>query len=126
VSALVVDTSAWVDYFAGAEVAGLEDALADGRVYLPVIVVAELLSARLSPRRHAQLYDFLADLPLCDASFEHWVRVGRLRTTLAARGLTISTPDAHVAQSALDLDGSLLTHDRIFSRVAPHIRLRLA
>jgi predicted nucleic acid-binding protein len=57
---------------------------------------------------------------------EHWFRVGRLRADLRARGLSVSTPDAHVAQCALDLDGLLLTEDAVFGKIAVLAPLRLA
>ena len=56
----------------------------------------------------------------------HWIRVGDLRRRLRGAGLSLSTPDAHVAQCALDLDARLLTRDRIFTRAAVHSTLKLA
>jgi predicted nucleic acid-binding protein len=71
------------------------------------------------------LEEFLLTLPLCPADVAHWFRVGRLRNSLAARGLSISTPDAHVAQCALDLGAELLSADTIFRLVARHTKLSL-
>ena len=52
--------------------------------------------------------------------------MGRLRADLRARGLSVSTPDAHVAQCALDVDGLLLTEDAVFAKIAHVAPLRLA
>lgn len=125
-SALVVDTSSWISYFAGHGSALIDDALAEGRVYLPVVVAAELLSGRLSASKRKDLEDLLSDLPLCGTDHPHWFRVGRLRAELLPKGLSISTPEAHVAQCALDLGGSLLTEDRVFRRMTAHVNLSLA
>ena len=125
-SALVVDTSSWVSYFAGRGSPLIDDALAESRVHLPVVVAAELLSGRLSARDRKDLEDLLSDLPLSGTEREHWFRVGRLRAGLQPRGVTVSTPDAHVAQCALDLGGSLLTEDRVFRLIAAHAGLTLA
>lgn len=128
-SALVVDTSSWISYFAGraasAVDAVLEEALEEARVHLPAIVVAELLSGTLARKDRAELEDLLRSLPLCSGGFEHWARVGALRTSLRRHGLTVSTPDAHVAQVALDLDAELLTEDAVFAKMARHAPLRL-
>lgn len=124
-SALVVDTSSWVAYFAGRGSDRIDEALAEARVRLPAIVVAELLSGRLTTRQRTELEDFLADVPLCSADPGHWYRVGRLRSDLRSKGLSVSTPDAHVAQSALDATGELLTEDRVFRLIARHRPLRL-
>jgi predicted nucleic acid-binding protein len=48
----------------------------------------------------------------------HWIRVGELRRYRLARGLPVSTPDAHVAQCALDRDATLLSLDASFGRIA--------
>ena len=50
----------------------------------------------------------------------------RLRADLRARGLSVSTPDAHVAQCALDVDGLLLTEDTIFGKIGCVAPLRRA
>jgi len=39
--------------------------------------------------------------------------------------VTVTTPDAHVAQCALDLDAVLWTEDSVFALLARHTRLRL-
>ena len=125
-SALVVDTSSWVSWLAGKGSPLIDEAAAEGRLYLPVMVAAELLSGKLSPKKQRELEAALRELPLCAQDVDHWFRVGRLRAFLRAVGLTTSTPDAHVAQSALDLDAQLLTEDAVFAKVARHTELRLA
>ena len=125
-SALVVDTSSWIAYFAGRGAEEIDEALAEGRVMLSPLVASELLSGALDAQQRNDLEDLLADLPLCDSDLTHWFRVGRLRAALRSRGVSVSTPDAHVAQCALDCGGTLLTEDRVFAQVARHTRLRLA
>ena len=125
-SALVIDTSSWISYFAGEGADLVEDALEEARVHLPAVVAAELLSGRMSARRRADLESLLADLPACGEKLDHWLRVGKLRADLSRRGLSVSTPDAHVAQCALDLDAELLTEDAVFLRIARLVKLDLA
>ena len=126
VSALVVDTSSWIQYFDGGSEPQLEEALREARVYLPPIVIAELLSGKLGKGEEAQLIDLLATLPICETSLQHWVRVGRLRAFLASKALSVSTPDAHVAQCCLDIGAQLLTRDKVFEHVARKCALQLA
>jgi predicted nucleic acid-binding protein len=122
---MVVDTSSWVSYFAGRGATAIDEALAEGRLFLPPIVAAELLSGRLTSRQRGDLKDLLATLPLCAADLPHWFRVGRLRHDLARHSLSVSTPDAHVAQCVLDLQGELLSEDRVFGHISKHCPLRL-
>ncbi|HYO46286.1 MAG TPA: PIN domain-containing protein [Gemmatimonadota bacterium] len=122
---LVVDTSVWIDFFGGRSIPLLEDSLALGTVVLPPLVVAELVSGARRNSDRAALVDLLDDLPIHETPREHWVRVGELRRRLIEKGHPISTPDAHVAQCALDRDAPLLARDRAFSRIARHTTLRL-
>jgi predicted nucleic acid-binding protein len=125
VSALVVDTSSWIAWLAGGGSPLIGEALDEGRVQLPVVVAAELLSGRLEDSERAELQDMLSDLAPLGVDLDHWFRVGQLRAKLRARGLSVSTPDAHVAQCALDVDGVLLTEDRVFTKIAGLAPLRL-
>ncbi len=122
---LIVDTSSWISYFKGVQNQDIDLALKEGRVYLPPIVAAELLSAQLKTSDRVKLTDFLTELPLCETSFKHWACVGELRASLSKKGLHLSTPDAHVAQCAIDLNGYLLSADAIFKKAANLSALRL-
>ena len=124
-SVLVVDTSSWVSYFSSTHPSPIDEALSEGRVVLPPLVAAELVSGRLSSRQRTELQSFLEDLPLSQTDFEHWIRVGQLRAHLSSIGLNISTPDAHIAQCALDAQGELLSEDGIFAKVAKKTSLKV-
>jgi tRNA(fMet)-specific endonuclease VapC len=125
VSALVVDTSSWIAWLAGGGSSLVDEALEEGRLHLPVIVSAELLSGRLDDSERAGLQDMLSDLPAVGTEPAHWFRVGKLRAVLRGRGLSVSTPDAHVAQCAIETGGVLLTEDRVFEKIAKIVPLRL-
>ncbi len=123
-SAVVVDTSVWVDFFAGRPTERLEEALRLGAVVVPPIVVAEILSG-VRARDRESMAEFLANLALAAGPFAHWIAVGDLRARLARRGLSISTPDAHVAQCALDREALLLSHDAVFAKISGMTALRV-
>jgi len=125
VSALVVDTSVWVEFFRGTYLPVLEDALRDGLVLLAPIVAAELLSAPLSRAERRSIVSFTEDLPLCPTPLAHWQAVGALRAQLSKKGLSVSTPDAHVAECALDAGAPLWSNDVIFRKIARLSALRL-
>jgi len=125
VTGLVVDTSAWIDFFSGREVPTLEEALSQGTIILPPIVISELITGARTPRDRAAVQDLIADLKIADTPLGHWVRVGELRRDLDQRGLRVSIPDAHIAQCALDQNAWLLSRDRIFGDVAKMSRLRV-
>ena len=122
---VVVDTSIWIDFFRGRDVPELEDALSEGRVVVPPVVVAELLSGARRPQEAAQLRDLLDELPVHAASREHWVNVGLLRRKLSKEGVSVSVPDAHVARCTIELGAVLLSRDSVFARIAGAVGLKV-
>ena len=125
VSAIVVDTSVWIEFFAGRETPRLEEALEAGSIVTPPIVISELLSG-VKPRDRELILELLGDLETAATPFAHWVAVGDLRLGLQKRGLSVSSPDAHVAQCALDRDALLLSRDAIFTKMSAFVPLRVA
>jgi predicted nucleic acid-binding protein len=89
-------------------------------------VLAELISGARTTSDRAAIGELLQDAPLHPTPLEHWIAVGELRRELRRRGLEVSTPDAHIAQCALDRDALLITRDAIFRRIARYVALRLA
>lgn len=122
---VVVDTSIWVEYFRGSGASELDGLLADGLVLLAPVVAAELLSAPLTRRERREVVDIMAGLPLHPTPLAHWCAVGELRARLMQAGLSVSTPDAHVAQCAIDTRAALWSKDAIFRRLAGKVALNL-
>ena len=124
-SGLVVDTSVWIDFLAGRPAPALEEGLSQATVALPPLVVAELVSGARQGRQRAAIADLVRDLPIHETPLDHWIRVGELRRRLAEKGVTVSTPDAHIAQCAIDRDAVLLTRDDVFNKIAKATSLRI-
>lgn len=124
-SGVVVDTSVWIDFFHGDSIPLLEQALGLGSVVLPPLVVSELVSGATGDDRNA-IGELLQDLEIHPTDLAHWIAVGDLRRHLRENGLVVSSPDAHVAQCAIDRYALLLTRDTIFSAVSEATPLQLA
>ena len=123
---VVIDTSSWISYFSsGAKEEIIEAFLDKSSVIMPSIVVAEIMSGKMSHKKQEQVIDFLSSFQIVGTDFDHWLKVGLLRSKLARKGFTISTPDCHVAQVAIDKSAWLLSEDKIFNKVAKTAGLRL-
>lgn len=108
---IAVDSSTLVDYLAGAsgpDIQALEVALTARTVYLPPVVLAEVLS---QPTRGAEAGVFLRSLPLFDLQPGYWERAGELRKKLVAAGRKAPLPDSLIAQVCIDYDAPLITRD---------------
>lgn len=124
-SGVVADTSVWIDFLAGRPAPSLEEALSSGSVILPPLVVAELVSGARRQGERAAIEFLIGKIPLHETPLTHWIRVGELRRNLRRKGLSVSTPDAHVAQCALDRDAVLLSRDAVFASIARLSPLRM-
>lgn len=124
VNVLLVDTSSWINYFKRGDT-GIDIALKEGRVYTTPVIAAELLSGTSNKKNQKKLISFLDELPMCGDSREHWYQAGKLRASLFKAGFSVSTPDCHICQAALDLEGYLKTDDQIFRKIEKVAGVRL-
>ena len=111
---IAVDSSSLVDYLAGAsgtDVRALEVALTARTVYLPPVVLAEVLS---QPTRGGDAGAFIRSLPLLDLQAGYWERAGELRKKLIVAGRKAQLADSLIAQACLDYDVPLITRDADF------------
>lgn len=122
--AVIADSSVLIQRLNGRPIAEIDDALQAGTLVLPPLVIAELITgASRQHDRHA-IAELLQEAPMHWTDLAHWIRVGELRRDLLRHGVNVTTPDAHIAQCALDLHAILLSRDAIFMHVAKHTKLR--
>ena len=124
--AVIVDSSVWIDALSGQTVVEIEAAMATATLVLSPVVIAELLSGDTTPAQREVIGELLQEYPLAATPLEHWMGVGALRRLLRSKGINVTIPDAHLAQAALELDGTLVSRDEIFLRISAHTPLRLA
>jgi len=125
VSEIIVDTSTWINYFKGFRLIEIDLALEEGRVFTTGIIICEIISGVKNNQKRNQMISFFEELPMVIMNRQHWIRTGKLRAGLLKIGITISTPDAHIAQSCLDRGAYLMSEDRIFKRISKKISLKL-
>ena len=125
-SGLLVDTCCWIEYFKSARYEEIIDpALEKSLVIGSPIIFAELLSAPLKTADRKKLTDFLDDLYCPPLARSHWYAVGAARAQLRKKGISVSTPDAHIAQVCQQQKVALLTEDKIFSKIKKYFSLQL-
>ena len=124
----LVDTSVWIDFFAGREaahVARLERLLAeDADVAICGINLTEILQGlrdEVSVQRVRRFLEPLILLPMGESVF---VAAATLYRELRAKGVTIrKTNDCIIAATAMAHDCALLHNDRDFTSMARHVAL---
>jgi predicted nucleic acid-binding protein len=115
----LVDSSAWIDFLRGDRAARerIDPLLADDRVAITGVVLAEVLSgARDRPSFH-RLERVFGALPLLPEPPQIWHRVAESRFALARAGVQAAVTDLMIAIAALDSARVLVTRDRDFERI---------
>ncbi len=122
---ILVDTSAWIDYFnrpdswAGGTV---EMALKEGRVVTAGIVLTELLQGAKSQGEFDAILEGMAALPILETTHSTWVEAGRISFSLRRKGVTIPTTDLIIASLALEHGCMIFTMDPHFQKM-PQVEL---
>jgi predicted nucleic acid-binding protein len=126
-SGVLVDSSAWIDFFRGFEAAGslIDPLLADDRASTTAIIAAEVTSGARTRAAFEELTTRLGALPILPEPANLWRRVAELRFTLARQGFQAHLVDLAIALSAVEAGHRLLTRDRDFLAIAKVIALDL-
>jgi predicted nucleic acid-binding protein len=116
---ILVDTSAWIDFFRGTGKAAdrVDEALAANEAALCGPVVTELRRGLRSPSERRKVIPLLDGCHLLDEPAELWVEAGELGYVLARRGVNVKTLDLLIAAYALSHGVALLAVDSDFDEM---------
>lgn len=128
---IVVDTSVLIDFFRGLETpatARLAELNTENRPFaIPGACCQELLQGAKDEREWSLLAEYLGTQRILHP-VDPWkthVRAARIYFDLRRRGVTVrSTVDCWIAQSVLEIEGTLLHDDEDFDRIAEIRELR--
>lgn len=111
---IAIDTSSLRRFLAGESEPDVElarEAITQARAVLPPVVVSEILS---DPAISPELIEDIAGLPILEVFDGYWYRAGLLRSGLIKKGYKSKLADVLIAQSCIDQQLPLVTHDRDF------------
>lgn len=126
---ILVDTSVWVDFFAGRElphVQVLENLIqTDADLCLCGIILTEVLQGIADDKQHQLVTEYLQPLIRLEMTEAVWLAAADLYRNLRKRGLTIrKTNDCVIAATALHHQCCLLHNDRDFAAIQQHYPLQ--
>lgn len=113
---IAADSSSMRRYFDGKrgfDVNGVALAIDENELIVPPVVISELLSDPALPLGHAAKIFALSMLELRPG---YWFRSGELRANTLRDGHKAKLVDVLIAQSCIDHDVPLITHDADFRR----------
>ncbi len=122
---ILVDTSAWIDFFRGApsrENALLKDCLnRREHIFIAGVIAQEILQGTRDDSQYDAVREFLFLLSKIDTQFSDHVDAANIYQDLRRRGATIRSPvDCLIAALAIRHRLFLLYKDRDFTVIARH------
>jgi len=126
---VLVDTSAWIGFFARTGYPDLKTRLKklldEDRVATAGPIVLELLQGCRSSEERTQLERHLRALHWLATEDRHWFLAGETAFALRRDGITVSAIDALIAVLTTVYDCALLHRDSDFDLIARHTPLHL-
>ncbi len=124
---VLVDTSAWIDYFRKKEPAysTVSKLLTEDRICCMGIVIAELLQGAKSEKEVTILKDFVNIFDFLPETLQLWEQAGELSSSLRRKGITVGLSDCFIAVNSVYYDVELLTFDTDFKAIKDEVKLTL-
>ena len=117
---ILIDTSVWIEYFRNKKspIASKMDEILDmGEVFVPKVVMAELMQGAKSTKEISVIEDFLDAFHVVDHKEDCWLKAGRLSFDLKKKGKYIHILDCYIAVIAKEYGCKIFTLNRHFREI---------
>jgi predicted nucleic acid-binding protein len=125
---ILIDTSVWIEYFRkrSSDLSNeVDEILSRREVYVPKIVVAELIQGSKSEQEVSIIRDFLEAFNIIDQKEDTWVKAGELSFNLKKKGKIVNLSDCYIAVIAQEHSCQILTLDEHFKDIQKTLNIRL-
>jgi len=117
---ILIDTSIWIDYFQNKSSLiseKVDKILSENEVFVPKIVIAELIQGAKSEKEISIIEDFLDAFHIVDQKEDTWLKAGRLSYDLKKKGKTINLFDCYITAIAQEHECMIFTLNRHFKEI---------
>lgn len=117
---ILIDTSIWIEYFRNKSspiAEKMDKILNEDEVYVPKIVMAELIQGAKSAKEISIVEDFFDAFHIIDQKEDSWLKAGRLFYDLKKKGKSINLFDCYIAVIAQEYDCKIFTLNRHFKEI---------
>ena len=124
---VLVDTSAWIDYFRKKEpvYSRVSTLLDDDKICCIGLVMAELIQGVKNRNGIKALEDFIYVFTFLEESAKLWAKAGELSFTLGKAGKPVGLADCYIAILANRNKVGLMTLDSHFRSIKEHVDIDL-
>ena len=117
---VLIDTSVWIAYFKDRDSRlsdKVDEILTSAHVYIPKVVIAELMQGAKSEKEIAVIEDFFEAFTVIDHTESTWEQAGRLSFSMKRKGITIHLIDCYLAITAQENNCKLFSLDEHFKSI---------
>lgn len=117
---VLIDTSIWIDYFKNKNLSlsrRVDDILNTADVYVPRIVIAELIQGAKSDKEISVIEEFIGAFNIVDQQQDTWIRAGKLSNSLKKKGITVNLTDCYIALITTENYCRIFTLDEHFKNI---------
>jgi hypothetical protein len=125
---ILFDTSIWINYFRN-KIPALskqaDDIISRNEIYVPKIVIAELIQGSKSEREVAAIKDFVDAFHIIEEKEDTWIKAGELSYSLKIKGKGVNLADCYIAIMAQQHNCRIFTLDEHFKEIRIAIGIEL-
>lgn len=117
---ILIDTSVWIEYFrnkSSSVAQKVDRVLEEDEVYVPKIIIAELMQGSKSKKELAIIEDFFDAFHIIDQKDDSWVKAGSLSYKLKKKGKNINLFDCYIAVIAQEHSCIIFSLNRHFKEI---------
>jgi predicted nucleic acid-binding protein len=125
---VLMDTSVWIKYFRDKPTRvskKVDEILSRQEVYVPKIVIAELIQGAKSEREISVIEDFVDAFNVIDQREDTWIKTGKLSFNLKKKGKTINLTDCYIAVIAKEYECQIFSLDEHFKDIQKSLNIHL-
>jgi len=127
-SRVLIDTSIWIAYFKNRDrhlAEKVDDVLKFTDVYVPKVVIAELIQGAKSEKEIAVIEELVEAFNIIDQKESTWLNAGRLSFSMKRKGITVNIVDCYIAVLANENNCKIFTLDEHFRDIEKFLKIGL-
>ncbi len=117
---ILIDTSVWIEYFrnkSSSVAKKVDRVLEEDKVYVPKIIIAELMQGSKSIKELSVIEDFFDAFHIIDQKEDSWIKAGSLSYKLKKKGKNINLFDCYIAVIAQEYGCIIFSLNRHFKEI---------
>jgi len=117
---ILIDTSVWINFFRDKTPTfsqKVDEFLSKNEIYVPKIVVAELIQGSKSDREVMAVKEFLEAFHIIDQKEDTWIKAGELSYRLKRKGKRVNLADCYISIIAEEYGCQIFTLDEHFKDI---------